>query len=66
MSRYKQRRQKFLQDPEVAEGYREMEAEFHFMYALPSGLALFISWLRLRMLQIALCVHLCWKHSLHE
>ena len=34
MSRYEQRRRKFLQDPEVAEGYREMTAEFQFMQAI--------------------------------
>jgi hypothetical protein len=28
MNRHKQRKQKFLQDPEVAEGYLEMAAEF--------------------------------------
>jgi len=34
MSRYKQRRRKFLQDPEVAEGYREIAAEFQFMQTI--------------------------------
>ena len=34
MSRYEQRRRKFLQDPEVAEGYREMTAEFQFIQAI--------------------------------
>jgi len=34
MSRYEQRRRKFLQDPEVAEGYREMTAEFQFVQAI--------------------------------
>jgi transcriptional regulator with XRE-family HTH domain len=34
MNRHEQRRRKFLQDPEVAEGYREMEAEFQFMQAI--------------------------------
>jgi len=34
MNRYEQRRNKFLQDPEVAEGYREMAAEFQFMQVI--------------------------------
>ena len=34
MNRHEQRMQKFLQDPEVAEGYREMEAEFQFMQTI--------------------------------
>ena len=34
MNRHEQRRNKFLQDPEVAEGYREMAAEFQFMQAI--------------------------------
>src|SRR5256885_10132103 len=34
MSRYEQRRRKFLQDQEVAEGYREMAAEFQFVQAI--------------------------------
>jgi hypothetical protein len=34
MSSYEQRRRKFLQDPEIAEGYREMAAEFQFMQAI--------------------------------
>ena len=31
MNRYEQRKRKFLQDPEVAGGYREMVAEFQCM-----------------------------------
>ena len=34
MSRYEQRRRKFLQDPKVAEGYQEMAAEFQFVQAI--------------------------------
>lgn len=34
MSRYEQRRRKFLQDPEVAEGYQEMAAEFQLVQAI--------------------------------
>jgi|GEM_PF-606424 len=34
MSRYEQRRRKFLRDPEVTEGYQEMAAEFQFMQAI--------------------------------
>ncbi len=33
MSRYEQRRREFLQDPEVAEGYQEMFAEFQLLQA---------------------------------
>lgn len=36
MSRYEQRRRKFLQDPEVAEGYQEMAAEFQLVQAIES------------------------------
>lgn len=36
MSRYEQRRRKFLQDPEVAEGYQEMAAEFQLVQAIKS------------------------------
>jgi hypothetical protein len=66
MNRYEQRKRKFLQDPEVAKGYQEMEAEFQFMQTLPPSLAAFISSLRLRMLQTASSVHLYWKHNPHE
>lgn len=34
MNRYEQRRRKFLQNPEVAAGYREMAAEIELMHAL--------------------------------
>ena len=34
MNRYEQRRQKHLQNPEIAEGYREMAAELQLMHAL--------------------------------
>lgn len=34
MSRYEQRKRKFLQDPEVVAGYRAMDAELKFMHAL--------------------------------
>ena len=34
MSCYEQRRRKFLQDPEVAEGYQEMAAEFQLVQAV--------------------------------
>ncbi len=34
MNRYEQRRQKHLQNPEIAEGYREMAAELQLMRAL--------------------------------
>ena len=34
MNRHEQRKRKFLQDPEVAEGYREMAAEFQLMQAI--------------------------------
>lgn len=34
MSRYEQRRRKFLQDPEIAEGYREMTAEYQFVQVI--------------------------------
>jgi transcriptional regulator with XRE-family HTH domain len=34
MNRHEQRKQKFLQDPEVAEGYLEMAAEFQLMQAI--------------------------------
>lgn len=34
MDRYEQRRQKRLQNPEIAAGYREMESELKFMHAL--------------------------------
>jgi len=34
MNRYEQRRERFLQDPEVAEGYREMAAEFQIMQTI--------------------------------
>jgi len=34
MNRHEQRKQKFLQDPEVAEGYLEMGAEFQLMQAI--------------------------------
>ncbi len=34
MNRHEQRKNKFLQDPEVAEGYREMEAEFQFVQTI--------------------------------
>ena len=34
MTRYEQRKQKFLQDSEVAEGYQEMSAELQFMQAI--------------------------------
>jgi transcriptional regulator with XRE-family HTH domain len=34
MNRHEQRRHQFLQDPEVAEGYREMAAEFQFMQTI--------------------------------
>ena len=33
MNRHEQRKQKFLQDPAVAEGYLEMAAEFQLMQA---------------------------------
>jgi hypothetical protein len=36
MSHYEQRRRKFLQDPEIAEGYQEMAAEFQFVQAIES------------------------------
>ena len=36
MNRYEQRRRKFLQDPEVAEGYQEMTAEFQLVQAIES------------------------------
>ena len=36
MSRYEQRRRKFLQDPEVAEGYQEIATEFQFVQAIES------------------------------
>ncbi len=36
MSRYEQRRHKFLQDLEVAEGYQEMVAEFQLVQAIES------------------------------
>jgi hypothetical protein len=34
MNRHEQRRQKFLHDPEVAEGYLEMAAEYQLMQAI--------------------------------
>src|SRR5579875_1308023 len=34
MNRYEQRKQKFLQDSEVAEGFQEMQAEIQFMQAI--------------------------------
>ena len=34
MSRYEQRKKKFLQDPEVAAGYWAMDAELKIMHAL--------------------------------
>ncbi len=34
MNRYEQRRQKLLQNPEVAAGYREMAAELELMQAI--------------------------------
>ena len=34
MSRYEQRRAKRLQNPEIAAGYKEMEAEFQLMDAI--------------------------------
>lgn len=34
MNRYEQRRQKALQNPEIAEGYREMAAEMQLISAL--------------------------------
>jgi len=34
MDRYEQRRQKRLQNPEIAAGYQEMEAELKIMHAL--------------------------------
>lgn len=34
MNRYEQRRLKRLQNPEIAAGYREMEAEFQFIEAI--------------------------------
>jgi transcriptional regulator with XRE-family HTH domain len=34
MNRFEQRKQKFLQDPEVMEGYQEMAAEFQLMQAI--------------------------------
>lgn len=34
MSRYEQRRRQFLRDPEIAEGYQEMSAEFQFMQVI--------------------------------
>jgi transcriptional regulator with XRE-family HTH domain len=34
MNRHEQRKQKFLQNPEVAEGYLEMAAEFQLMQAI--------------------------------
>ncbi len=34
MSRFEQRRRKFLQDEEVAAGYREMAAELELMHAI--------------------------------
>lgn len=34
MNRFEQRLQKRLQNPEVAEGYWEMDAELHIMHAL--------------------------------
>ena len=36
MNRYEQRRRQFLQDPEVAEGYQEITAEFQFVQAIES------------------------------
>ena len=37
MDRHEQRKQEFLQDPEVAEGYREMAAEFKIVQAIWSN-----------------------------
>jgi transcriptional regulator with XRE-family HTH domain len=34
MNRHEQRKQKFLQDPDVVEGYLEMDAEFQLMQAI--------------------------------
>jgi hypothetical protein len=34
MNRHEQRKRKFLQDPEVIQGYREMAAEFQLMQAI--------------------------------
>jgi hypothetical protein len=34
MNRYEQRKQKRLMNPEIAEGYREMAAEFQLMQAI--------------------------------
>jgi len=34
VDRHEQRKQKFLQDPEVVEGYREMAAEFQLLQAI--------------------------------